>query len=120
MAPADLHIDPRTFSAPHAANRAPRYDRERDLPRLIQLWPHEIASRDPATLGIIVRRLHAALRAERQRGLAGHWTYDLARHTQLLAAYRAESQRIKAKRPRRKAGAMHEPECTDAKRAKRS
>jgi hypothetical protein len=31
------------------------------------------------------------LRVERQRGIAGHWTYDLARHARLLRAYRAET-----------------------------
>lgn len=74
----------------------PRYDRERDLPRLIRLWPDEVKSSEPETLGMIVRRLHAALRAERQRGLAGHWTYDLARHSQLYAAYRAELHSLNA------------------------
>ena len=32
--------------------------------------------------------LRRALRAERNRGLTGHWTYDLSRHAQLLAIYR--------------------------------
>lgn len=67
-----------------------RYRRAVDLPKLIPLWPHEIADRSPAGRQRLLMRLRAALRAERQRGLAGHWTYDLARHTQLLAAYRAE------------------------------
>jgi hypothetical protein len=29
-------------------------------------------------------RMEAHARAERRRGLAGHWTYDLARHTELV------------------------------------
>jgi hypothetical protein len=35
-------------------------------------------------------RLRSALRAERRRGISGHWTYDLARHIELLRIYRAE------------------------------
>lgn len=84
----------------HAATQRKSYNRERDLPRLIRLWPGEVASRDPAMLKSIVRKLHAALRAERQHGLAGHWTYDLARHSQLLAAYRAELHTLRSQRPR--------------------
>jgi hypothetical protein len=82
----------------HATIPRERYSRERDLPRLIRLWPGEVTSREPAMLVSIVRKLHAALRAERQRGLAGHWTYDLARHSQLLAAYRVELQHLKSQR----------------------
>lgn len=29
-------------------------------------------------------RMEDAARAERRRGIAGHWTYDLARHTELV------------------------------------
>ena len=38
----------------------------------------------------LVMKLHQALRAERNRGQAGHWSYDLTRHTNLLHAYRHE------------------------------
>ena len=67
------------------------YERARDLPQLLPLWPHEMrdAEREPITRACS-RDMRRALRAERQRGLAGHWTYDLARHAQLLRAYRAE------------------------------
>jgi hypothetical protein len=34
--------------------------------------------------------MRRALRIERQRGRGGHWAYDLARHAQLLRAYRTE------------------------------
>jgi hypothetical protein len=34
--------------------------------------------------------MRRALRIERQLGRGGHWAYDLARHAQLLRAYRAE------------------------------
>ena len=66
------------------------YVRARDLPRLLPLWPHELAATTNADRARLLARLRRALRAERQRGLAGHWTYDLARHAQLLRAYRAE------------------------------
>ena len=38
----------------------------------------------------IVCKLRRALRAERRRGIAGHWTYDLARHAELVRVYRLE------------------------------
>jgi hypothetical protein len=38
----------------------------------------------------ILAKLRRALRAERRRGIAGHWTYDLARHAELLRVYRLE------------------------------
>ena len=66
------------------------YVRARDLPRLLPLWPHELTATTNADRARLLARLRRALRAERQRGLAGHWTYDLARHAQLLRAYRAE------------------------------
>lgn len=72
------------------------YVRERDLPRLIAIWPNDLRQRTAAGQAAIVRRLHNALRAERRRGLAGHWTYDLARHTQILTAYRAEAAALTA------------------------
>src|SRR5262245_25596476 len=67
-----------------------RIDHMAALGRLLPLWPHELEDQSvPARLRIIVR-LRKALRAERRRGLAGHWTYDLARHIELLRLYRAE------------------------------
>jgi hypothetical protein len=61
-----------------------------DLARLLPLWPIEIS--DTSESGLTRRRaaIRRALRAERQRGLQGHWTYDLARHAALLRAYRRE------------------------------
>jgi hypothetical protein len=38
----------------------------------------------------MLTKLRGALRAERRRGIAGHWTYDLARHVELLHLYRQE------------------------------
>jgi hypothetical protein len=39
----------------------------------------------------LLARLRRALRAERQKGIGGHWSYDLTRRAQLLRAYRAEA-----------------------------
>jgi hypothetical protein len=69
---------------------AASYDRERDLPRLIPLWPCELADTSAQGRQRIIALLRRMLREERRRGLGRHWSYDLARHIQMLAAYRAE------------------------------
>jgi hypothetical protein len=66
------------------------YERVRDLPKLLPLWEWELATPSAAEHARLLARLRRALRHERQRGLSGDWTYDLARHAQLLRAYRAE------------------------------
>jgi len=67
-----------------------RPDPGSELASLVALWPEELA--DKSRLGHERRLalLRRALRAERQRGLAGHWTYDLARHERLWRVYRSE------------------------------
>ena len=67
------------------------YQRARDLPKLLPLWPHEIEISNISEHARLLARMRRALRIERQRGIAGHWAYDLARHAQLLRAYRAET-----------------------------
>ncbi len=42
----------------------------------------------------LLARLRGMLRRERLRGQSGHWTYDLARHRQLLSAYSALAQEM--------------------------
>lgn len=71
------------------------YDRSRDLPGLLTLWPWEIAP-DLANRMRLLSLLRKALRIERQRGIAGHWTYDLGRHARLLQAYRAEHAEVRS------------------------
>ncbi len=71
-----------------------RFDRIRDLGGLIPLWPHELADDTPEGCNRIVQKLRRALREERQRGLAGHWAYNLTRHAALLRAYRREVARV--------------------------
>ncbi len=70
------------------------YDRRRHLPRVLPVGPEEIEDSGIEAGRRIVRRLAAALRAERTRGRAGHWTYDLNRHLALMQAYRAERRRL--------------------------
>lgn len=68
------------------------YDRRRTLPRLIG-WDERDLDRDDESLGRQIRaRLTRALRAERRRGRAGHWAYDLDRHVALLQALDAEAR----------------------------
>jgi hypothetical protein len=77
---------------PVHAKRAAHHpdERRRALERLVPLWPSEI---DDVSLGGRLRLigvLKRALLSERRRGRAGHWGYDLARHSALLAAWRRE------------------------------
>jgi hypothetical protein len=72
----------------------PEYDRRTALARVLALWPSEIEDESLQGRVRIVAKLRRALRAERQRGLAGHWTYDLARHAELLRVYKQELQAL--------------------------
>ncbi len=81
---------PRAETRPAPNRRAIRYDRARDLPLLLPIWPAELADISAAGRERMIALLRRALRAERSRGLAGHWTYDLARHVQLRSALDAE------------------------------
>ena len=69
------------------------YDRRRDLARLIHLDPFKALPDTAETTDAILASLGRALRAERNRGRAGHWTYDLNRHIALRQAYAAETAR---------------------------
>ncbi|SDB31151.1 DUF6477 family protein [Bauldia litoralis] len=70
------------------------YDRMRHLPRLIPMTCDQIADDTMETRRAILARLARALRAERSRGRAGHWTYDLNRHIGLRQAFEAERRRL--------------------------
>ncbi|MGD9783874.1 MAG: hypothetical protein AB7E80_09945 [Hyphomicrobiaceae bacterium] len=72
----------------HRATRS--YVRKRDLPPLLPLFAEVTEATNVVAQARLVGRLQRSLRAERRLGLAGHWTYDLARHAALLRAYRAE------------------------------
>ena len=73
-----------------AAGSPLSYDRRTELPRVLPLWPHELDDETPQGRSKVLAKLRRALRAERRRGIAGHWTYDLARHVELLRVYRRE------------------------------
>lgn len=66
------------------------YCRATQLPKLLPLWPAEIADHTLAGTARIAALLRRALRAERRRGRSGHWTYDLNRHIALSDALKAE------------------------------
>lgn len=85
-----MHARPPPHPQPVTPGKRNGYLRSRDLPLLLPMWPADIADMSPAGRVRIVAMLRRALRAERARGLAGHWTYDLARHAQLRAALDAE------------------------------
>jgi len=79
----------RIFATTVAAG-ATAYVRSRDLPRLLALWPREIADQSEEGRHRLLAKLRRALRAERRRARAGHWSYDLNRHLGLLSAYKGE------------------------------
>jgi hypothetical protein len=69
-------------------------DRRSYLPRVLPIGPQEIEDPGEDAARNILRRLAAALRSERARGRAGHWSYDLNRHVALMQAYNAERRRL--------------------------
>lgn len=80
-----------------------------DISKLVALWPWE---REPAGRDGMMRllaRLRRAARDERRRGLAGHWSYDLARHAQLVSAYREALRRYLADEASCSGRAIHPP-----------
>jgi hypothetical protein len=79
----------RSAPAPEARLQKP-YDRRRELARVLALWPHELEDDSRQGRARVLGKLFKALRAERRRGVAGHWTYDLARHRELLRVWRLE------------------------------
>lgn len=81
------------LSAPRKPAKPP-YDRNAQLPKLIGLWPHELSDCSEAGTERVIALLRKALRSERQRGQAGHWTYDVSRHMALVEALREEQARL--------------------------
>jgi len=84
-------IAARRRSQPQASSRQEKpYDRRKELARVLPLWPRELEDDSRQARARILGKLHSARRAERRRGIAGHWTYDLARHRELLRVWRLE------------------------------
>jgi hypothetical protein len=77
---------------PNRGVRQPLHDvqQREELARLLPLWPKELEDLSIAGRRHIIHTLDRALRAERRRGRAGHWAYDLSRHAALLATWRLE------------------------------
>ena len=74
----------------------PAFDRRAALTRVLALWPAEVDDFSAVGRQNLLAKLRRALRAERRRGIAGHWTYDLARHVELLHLYRQELAMVRA------------------------
>jgi hypothetical protein len=103
----------RIFGRSVAASAA-AYDRTRDLPRLLALWPQEIEDWTDTRRLHLLAKLRRALRAERRRARSGHWSYDLNRHLGLLSAYKAELADLASARPsriERRGPQRNPPEC---------
>jgi hypothetical protein len=98
-----------TLQAPGSLQRAihggaERYDRNRHLPRIIPAGSEVFGENTEAGRRNILARIARALRAERNRGRAGHWTYDLNRHIALAQAYAAERRRLGEAPPKIQSG----------------
>lgn len=79
------------------------YDRVRDLPNLMAVFPGELEDTIPARRKLLVA-IKRALKIERRLGLTGHYSYDLPRHRALLAASKEEEAYL----------IRHDPETRDA------
>src|SRR5262245_42523004 len=64
--------------------------RAKRLQRLLPLGSKESSDTSAAGRAIVIAKLERALRRERTLGRAGHMSYDLVRHRELLAAWRQE------------------------------
>jgi len=101
IGPAELRRRAERLLDNTARAGATTYERRRDLPRLIRIDPAVPEAESIGFIEAVVGRLARALRAERLRGRAGHWTYDLNRHIALRQAYLAESGRLAALKAQR-------------------
>ena len=86
-----------SFSKRIAQRTNPRTEvnRHSELSRLLPLWPGEIDDVSLFGRQRVCRMLGSALRRERSRGIAGHWTYDIARHLALVKAARREETALR-------------------------
>jgi hypothetical protein len=88
--------NPNPVSKTLGGGDGPSDERTRALLRLVPLWPAQIADMSIGGRRRLVAMLERALKAERRRGRAGHWSYDLARHVALLAAWKRELAEVAA------------------------
>lgn len=68
----------------------------RRLRGVIPASPAELADRSEGGTRLILGKVRKALRAERRRGQAGHWSYDLNRHLALVQALGMENRRLQS------------------------
>ncbi len=86
--------DPRTHHSAKSQARRSEWVRERMLLRLLPISADDLVDTGPAGRRAVVRRLLSALRGERARGRAGHWSYSLDRHVALARALAEERQAL--------------------------
>jgi Family of unknown function (DUF6477) len=84
------HQDVKRIFATAVTAGATVYVRERDLPRLLPLWPNELDDQSDKGRLHLLAKLRRALQTERRRARTAHWSYDLNRHLGLLSAYKGE------------------------------
>lgn len=77
-----------------ATEGARHYHRPRHLPALLALWPSELDDLSVTGTSDIIKQLQSALLAERRRGRARHWCYDLNRHLALISALKGEKRHL--------------------------
>ncbi len=65
-------------------------ERMTELSRLLPMWPAELSDTTREGRLKIIAKIERAIRAERRRGRAGHWAYDLARHAALFRLLKCE------------------------------
>lgn len=75
---------------------AEHYDRERDLPRLMAVWPRELKDYSIPGTETIIAHTQKVLRACYASALRPEtkWAYDMNRHIALLTALKCEQARL--------------------------
>lgn len=87
--------DAQCLRSPRTNNPIPRPHRKAELVRVGLFLEHEIGEDIPARRWII-RRLEDLARRERRLGLAKHWSYEVARHQNVLNVLRDERDELSA------------------------
>ncbi len=70
------------------------YDRQKDLPRLIAIWPSQIKDDTQTGTHKIIDKIQRALQVERRKAKSSHWSYNLTKHIGLLTALKAEQTNL--------------------------
>jgi len=74
------------------------YKRERDLPKCLDVWEHEISDYSLEGTKNIIDRLSRKDRKLQILGCDGHWTYDFNGHAAVKAALKAERRFLREAR----------------------